>query len=400
MPSTRNQALLPPKNPTSSRKRVRSAPARVNLIGEHTDYTGGYVLPIAIPFYTRAVIAPSVNGGYFFRSESFGPEREIGSGNMPLPNRDWSDYPVGVLAQLRASEIDVPPFTITLSGDVPFGAGLSSSASVEVASCLAMLALADESLSVEAISLLCQRAENEYVGSPCGVMDQFAVSAAKAGHALLLNTRDLSFELIPINAGELRDTCIVVCNSMVRHSIAEGTYGDRRTEVEAGQRTLRQAHPTLRDLGDATLAQLEQSSTAMSAESYKRCRHILSENLRVLAAREALNQGDVVEMGRLMLEAHASQRDDFECSCDEIDFLVDTAASLPGCLGARMTGGGFGGCTVNLVKRDTAANFQLGLTESYRRHFGVMAETYVCTAVDGAMELQARAEALEAANSL
>ena len=347
------------------------------------------MLPIAIPFYTRATIGPSDNGDISFRSELFAQERKLRSGDHLLPHRDWSDYPVGVLAQLRALEIDAPPFVMELSGNIPFGAGLSSSASVEVASCLAMLAWAAQSLSADAISLLCQRAENQFVGSPCGVMDQFAVTAAKAGHALLLNTRDLSFELIPMSAGDLRDVCIVACNSMVRHSITDGSYGDRRAEVEVGQEILRQAYPDIRDLGDATLAQLERSSNSMSEVSLKRCRHILSENLRVLEARDALLQGDAVELGRLMLESHLSQKDNFECSCDEIDFLVDRAASLPGCFGARMTGGGFGGCTVNLVKCDAVEGFRAALADGYQRQFGVEAEMYVCTAVDGAIALQA-----------
>ena len=395
MPSPLNRQSPPNQAPPHSIKRVRSAPARVNLIGEHTDYTGGYVLPIAIPFYTKATISPSNDGTITFRSELFDQQRILSPGDNSLPNRDWSDYPVGVLAQLRSLEIEFPPFIMELSGNVPFGAGLSSSASVEVASCLAMLTFAEQSLTIGAIALLCQRAENQFVGSPCGVMDQFAVSAAKAGHALLLNTRDLSFELIPMNVGALSDACIVICNSMVRHSIADGSYGDRRAEVESGQEILRQAFPLLRDLGDATLEQLEQSSSHMSEASLKRCRHIISENLRVLKARDALLAGDAVELGRLMLEAHVSQKGDFECSCDEIDFLVDKAAALPGCYGARMTGGGFGGCTVNLVKCHAVDGFRTALTEDYRRHFGVQAETYVCTAVDGAIALQAASAAAE-----
>ena len=381
--------------PPHSIQRVRTAPARVNLIGEHTDYTGGYVLPIAIPFYTQATIAPSSDGNFTLRSTLFPEVRTLTPATLLQPSRDWSDYSVGVLDQLRSLQIDVPPFVMELSGNVPFGAGLSSSASIEVASCLAMLALAGQSLSAAQISLLCQRAENQFVGSPCGVMDQFAVTAAKDGHALLLNTRDLSFNLIPMNIGDLRDACIVVCNSMVRHSIADGSYGDRRVEVEAGQQILRQVYPEIRDLGDATLKQLEQTASRMPAESLKRCRHIISENLRVLRARDILLAGDAVELGKIMLRAHESQKVDFECSCDEIDFLVDTAASLPGCFGARMTGGGFGGCTVNLVKCGAVDEFRTALRHSYHQRFGVTAETYLCTAVDGAMELQAEAALTE-----
>jgi galactokinase len=341
---------------------------------------------MAIPFTTVASIAPSASGKYIFHSDLFREAREI-----PLDDRsegvgNWSDYPVGVLRQLQMLGIEPPAFELHLGGNVPFGAGLSSSASVEVATAMAILAHAGASLKPDEIALLCQRAENGYVHSPCGIMDQFVITAAKAGHALLLNTRDLSFEHIPMNHGPLADTCIVVCNSMVKHSIAAGDYGQRRQELEAGQNVLRDAYPHLRDLGDATIEQLQACEATMSPASFKRCRHVISENDRTRAARQAMLDGDAAALGKLMIQAHASERDDFECSCDEVDFLVETAAKLEGCFGARLTGGGFGGCTVNLVAVSAAKDFVTALQVAYKERWNIFPETFICEAVDGAVE--------------
>ena len=369
---------------SATRTLTSIAPARVNLLGEHTDYTGGLVLPMAIPFTTEASITPRNDGRYGFASELFPEmlllEREDRSEARGL----WSDYPVGVLRQLQLLQIHPPGFDLHLKGDVPFGAGVSSSASVEVASAMAMLALAGVDMPLEEIAVLCRRAENDYVHSPCGIMDQFAITAAKAGHALLLDTRSLRYEHLPMNRGALADTQIVVCNSMVKHSVATGEYGMRRRESEEGQAVILRKFPELRDLGDATLAHLEAAKQDMSPASFKRCRHLISDNGRVREARIVMNAGDPVAFGKLMLAGHASERDDFECSCAEVDFLVDTAAKLPGCFGARLTGGGFGGCTVNLVAREDVGGFTAALRSAYKAAFDILADIFVCDAVDGA----------------
>ncbi len=310
----------------------------MNLIGEHTDYTGGFVMPMAIPFCTVAELRDANDGRYTFSSGLFPTTRSMTPEDRSAAVGDWSDYPVGVLRELQQRGIHVPPFSLHLTGDVPLGAGLSSSASVEVATAIALLAHGNEMLPTEQIATLCQRAENKYVGSPCGIMDQFVVTAAIAEHALLLNTRDLTFELLPMNKGELAQCRIVIANSGVKHSIAAGDYGQRRREVEAGQSVLRQRFPELRDLGDATMDQLAACEQAMSEESFRRCRHIITENQRVREAREAMLAGDPLRLGKVMTAAHASERDDFECSIEEIDFLVEKAIALHGCYGARLTG--------------------------------------------------------------
>ena len=374
----------------SSDKPMKSfvAPGRVNLLGEHTDYTGGLVLPMAIPFHTRATITPLSNAEhveYRFTSDRFDSVRELAPGDQSQAENNWSDYPVGVLRCLQALQVNLPPFHLHINGDVPVGAGLSSSASVEVASAMAILSLSHASFPAKDLAKLCQRAENDYVNSPCGIMDQFAIIASKQGAAILLDTGTLTMEHIPLEIGELSTTAIIVCNSMVKHSVATGTYGDRRREVELGQIALKRIFPSLRYLRDANLQQLDAARAAMSPQSFLRCRHIVTENARVRLAVEALRLGDPVRFGELMLQGHASERDDFACSCPEIDFLVETARALPGCFGERLTGGGFGGCTVNLVQRAAAEKFSAVLRNAYQDQFSVQAETYICKAVDGAL---------------
>ena len=370
---------------TASRRTIQCvAPARVNLLGEHTDYTGGLVLPMAIPFTTTATIIARADGRYGFTSELFPDGLLLERDDRGEKRGVWSDYPVGVLRQLQTAGVEVPGFDLHLTGNVPFGAGVSSSASVEVATAMAMLALAGVQMPMEEIAVMCRRAENEYVKSPCGIMDQFAITAAKAGHALLLDTRSLTFEHLPMNKGALAETVIVVVNSMVRHSVATGEYGVRRRQSEEGQAVILHKFPELRDLGDATLEHLEAARPEMSAESYRRCRHLISDNGRVREARVVMNAGDPVAFGKLMLAGHVSERDDFECSCEEVDFLVETAAAQAGCFGARLTGGGFGGCTVNLVERGSANEFTEAVKAAYKERFGILADVFVCDAVDGA----------------
>ena len=292
---------------------------------------------------------------------------------------------MGVLRELERKGLQPPPFSLRLRGDVPLGSGLSSSASVEVATAFALLGYMGEELPPEEIALLCQRAENNFVGAPSGIMDQTVIVLAEEGCALLLNTRTLKHEAVPMNRGGLADAAIVVCNSMVKHSIGGGEYGKRRKQVEEGQAAVVKANPALQDLGDANESDLDAVKSQISVEAFKRCRHIITENARVRLMREALEAGDAQKAGELMLLAHASERDDFECSVAEVDFLVDTAADLPGCYGARLTGGGFGGCTVNLVHKDAVAQFTERLRAAYLTRYAIDAEAFVCVPVDGAL---------------
>ena len=359
-----------------------AAPGRVNLIGEHTDYTGGFVLPMAIDFETVATIRAREGGAVEFISENFGETVTLDLDRFPIHGRGhWSDYPAGVIAQLRARGLPLRGCSLDLRGDVPLGAGLSSSASVEVATAVAVLEHLGTMMPPAEIATLCRAAENEYVGGSCGIMDQFVITNGRAGHALLLDCRSLEFELLPIPDS----VKIVICNSMVKHTVAHGEYGNRNEEVLAGQAIVAAATPGVTLLRDATLDDLEACRDRMSPEIFARCRHIITENARVLRARVALQEHDLVAFGELMREAHVSFRDDFAASCMEVDTLVEIADALPGCFGSRITGGGFGGCTVNVVAAEQAEGFREALVSEYKKRLGIAADCYISRASDGAI---------------
>jgi galactokinase len=368
--------------------RAFQAPGRVNLIGEHTDYTGGLVMPAAIDFNTVAVVSPATECASVIRSVDFEKEFRFDASAAPeKPKHDWTDYPAGVLWSLRQSGVVAPQFTMTLKGDVPLGAGLSSSASIEVAVAFAALGLAGKSMPLTDVALACKKAENGFVGAQSGIMDQYIACCGVKDHALVIDTRDLSSRAVPLPA----DVRLVICNSMVKHSHASGEYNERRAEVDEGSRALRAANPAVRtekwELRDATLADLEQARPSMSEKAFRRCRHIITENARVEEAARVLAAGDMRRMGQLMAEAHASYRDDFEASCPEADLLVELAAAQPGVIGARLTGGGFGGCTVNLVEAAHAEAFREGIHAAYLERAGIDADIYLCQAAGGASEL-------------
>lgn len=363
------------------------APARVNLIGEHTDYTGGFVMPMAIDFATVAVVSARDDGRAVFYSLNFDEEVSFDIASLErTPRGHWSDYPLGVVWSLAQEGVAVSGFSMSLSGNVPVGAGLSSSASLEVSTAMALLSHAGKELPLKTVATLCRRTENEFVGAKSGIMDQFIVAGGVAGRVMLLDCRSLEFELLPLPS-EVR---VVICNSMVQHQHAGGEYGDRSDEVTAGQAVLRRERPGIELLRDATLADLEACKDKMSAASFARCKHIISENGRVLEAKEALLHGDVKRFGELMVEAHASMRDDFAASCPEVDKLVEIAMQQPGCFGARITGGGFGGCTVNLVSVDKAEAFVKAVRSAYKAASGISADCFISAPTDGALAMAAK----------
>jgi galactokinase len=365
-------------------KSAFQAPGRVNLIGEHTDYTGGLVMPAAIDFNTIAVMTPAKNGTSVLYASNLQKDFRFDVNALPeKPTHDWTDYPIGVLWSLRQSGVTVPQFTMTLEGDVPLGAGLSSSASIEVAVAFAALALAGKSMPLTEIALACKRAENGFVGAQSGIMDQYIACCGVKDHALVIDTRDLTSQPEPLPA----NVRLVICNSMVKHSHAGGEYNARRAEVDEGTRAVRAINPAIRELRDATLPDLEKAHASMSENAYRRCRHIITENARVKEAAAALSSGDMKRMGQLMAEAHASYRDDFAASCPEADLLVELAAAQPGIIGARLTGGGFGGCTVNLVEAAHAETFRKGIHDAYLERAGIDADIYLCQAAAGASAL-------------
>ncbi len=353
------------------------APGRVNLIGEHTDYAEGFVMPAAIDFATLAGISPRSDGKIVLYSENNGEQRCFAAAVLPaLASRHWSDYPLGVLSILAAEGHTIPGFSLSLWGDVPLGSGLSSSAALEVVTALAVCSLLGVAYPGAKLARLCQRAENEFVGASCGIMDQFISANAKQNHALLLDCRDLSFKLAPIPA----DVALVIANTMVKHSNVGGDYTTRRAEVESACAAIASHRPEVRFLRDATVADLELWGGEMPPNALKRARHVITENLRTVAAAEALARGDLAELGRLMAEAHRSYSQDFEGSCVEADAMVALAQDLPGMIGARLTGGGFGGCTINLVAQNRAAEFAQALGARYAAEVGIVPQIHICHA--------------------
>jgi galactokinase len=364
------------------------APGRVNLIGEHTDYSGGFVMPAAIDFSTLIAISPRSDGLFLAHSVDFNEQITLPIDELVAARRQsWTDYLAGVLWALRERGIDIANgFSLTIAGDVPLGAGLSSSASIEVCTALAVLGTLGIELPLTEIALLCQHAENAFVGANVGIMDQFVICCGKQDHAVMIDTRFLTYTLAPIPP----HVRIVICNSMVSHSLADGgSYNTRRAEMEAGLHILQQHRPEIAALRDATLDDLARWGSEMKPESLRRCRHVITEDNRVLAALQAFQHNDLARFGELMREAHISFRDDFEASCAEIDILVALANQQPGCFGARLTGGGFGGCTVNLVAAEQVPAFTAAMRSGYLAATGIAPEIYTSRASAGAHAISA-----------
>ena len=363
---------------------IFAAPGRVNLIGEHTDYAEGFVMPAAIDFATLAGISPRADGLIVIYSENYATERTFEASALPVAaSHQWTDYPLGVISILAGEGHTIPGFSLSLWGDVPLGSGLSSSAALEVATALAITSLIGVTYPGPVLARLCQRAENEFVGASCGIMDQFISENGAKDHALLLDCRDLSFILAPIPA----NVALVIANTMVKHAVVGGEYTTRRAEVEAACAVIAGHRPGVRFLRDATVDDLEQWGHEMTPNSLKRARHVVTENLRTVAAANALIRGDLPELGRLMAEAHLSYSRDFEASCIEADTMVNLAQDLPGLIGARLTGGGFGGCTINLVEQDHAAAFAASLAGLYAAQVGIVPQVHICHASGGAHQL-------------
>jgi galactokinase len=363
------------------RPTVSRAPGRVNLIGEHTDYNDGFVMPAALEFVTLVAASPrpdrrlNVYSMIMDETRSFDLDAPAETGR-----HDWSDYVFGVAVMLERAGRRLLGADLVVSTDVPLGAGLSSSAALEVSSAHALLTASGLSFDPIAIAKICQKAENDYVGMRCGIMDQYVSACGVAGHALLIDCRSLQSRNVPI-APNLR---LVVTNSTVRHRHAGGEYNARREACEEGVRLLRPALGPITALRDVTPEDLLANRHRLPDLIYRRCRHIVTENARVLEAERALIAGDFAAGGKAMNASHASMRDDFEITCPEVDFLADLAQGAEGVYGSRMTGGGFGGCTVSLVEAAAVERLSKVLIDGYRVGCGLDAEVYVCSPSDGA----------------
>jgi galactokinase len=361
--------------------RLYRAPGRVNLIGEHTDYNDGFVLPAALEQCTWIAAAARPEPRLRVGSLRTGETREFALDDPdPRPRGDWSDYVRGVAVMLERDGCRLTGADMLIDSDVPVGAGLSSSAALEVASGFALLDGAGQAIDLTRLALACQRAENEFVGMRCGVMDQFASCRGARDRVLLLDCRSLEFRLSPVDPS----VRLVICNSMVHHELAGSEYNRRREQCEDGVARLKAVLPGIRALRDVTSADLARHGALLSDVVFRRCRHVVTEDDRVQRAAAALEAGRVGEVGRMMQESHVSMRDDYVFSCREIDILVELAGRVEGVLGARMTGGGFGGCTINLVRVDAVDRFADELGRGYKEATGITPQFLVCRPGDGA----------------
>ncbi len=361
--------------------KIFRAPGRVNLIGEHTDYNDGFVMPAAIEFYTWVAASERNDRILRVHSDRFAETVDLSLDALAGPPRKhWSDYIRGIAAVMQATGHTLTGANLVIHGQVPLGAGLSSSASLEVSTALALMSVSNLELPPLELVKICQRAEHEYAGTRCGIMDQFIATFGRAGHALMLDCRSLDYNLLPLPP----DVRLVICNTMVKRELAAGEYNHRRADCESGVNTLRRHLPNVLALRDVTPANLERHRNELPELVYRRCRHVISENQRVLAAADALQSGDLGRFGQLMYESHRSLRDDYEVSCKELDLLVELASACEGVYGARMTGGGFGGCTVNLVRSDAVGRFQHRIAKAYAKGTGKIPDVYVCSAAQGA----------------
>ncbi len=387
MTTEKIQRLFQETFDTQELPEVYFAPGRVNLIGEHTDYNGGHVFPCALTIGTYGAIRKREDRQLRFYSANFPGIVESSLDDLvPQEGGSWTDYPKGVMWTFEKRGYTLPAgMDILIYGDIPNGSGLSSSASLEV---LTGLMLKDtfgfDDISMVDLALIGQYSENNFNGMNCGIMDQFASAMGKKDHAIFLDTATLNYTYAPV---KLTDARIVITNSNVKHSLVSSAYNDRRRECETALKELQKV-VDIQTLGDLTEEQFEAAKEAISDPiCRKRAKHAVYENQRTIRAVQALNAGDVEEFGRLINASHVSLRDDFETSCEETDLLASLAWEIPGVLGSRITGGGFGGCTVSIVKNEAVDTFISTIGPAYEKATGIQAEFYVVDIGDGAHKL-------------
>lgn len=366
------------------------APGRVNLIGEHTDYNGGHVFPCALTFGTYAYVSKRNDRKVQLYSMNF---PEVGVISVSLneslefnKEHDWANYPKGVIKEFTDKGIHLDQgFDILFYGNIPNGAGLSSSASIELATAVTLQALYDTTFPRVELVKMSQHAENEFIGVSCGIMDQFAIGMGKENHAILLNCQSLEYKYSPI---ELKDASLVIANTNKRRALAESKYNERRSECERALKDL-QTKLSIKSLGDLTTEQFDSNQHLIENDiDRKRAKHAVYENARTILAVEKLNKGEIASFGQLMYDSHSSLRDDYEVTSVELDALVEAAMNQEGVIGSRMTGAGFGGCTVSIVENEKIEIFIEEVGKSYKEKTGLTAEFYVANVGDGAKEVQ------------
>jgi galactokinase len=369
------------------RVHVVRAPGRVNLIGEHTDYNDGFVFPMAIEPDVRIVCRGRDDGRVRLASTIFPGEVAEFSLNERIRagSPKWANYSKGIAAMLIGAGVPLVGMDAMLFNTLPMGGGLSSSAALEVGTGQALLTLAGLEMDPGRLALLAQKAEHEYAGVPVGIMDQTIVAAGKAGHAMLLDCRDLSKQFIPLDGKEVK---VAVVNSMVKHELTGGEYAERRRQCEEGVRYFQKQNPEIRALRDVSLPQVVAAEGKLDGVVFRRCRHVVGENARTIEAATRLGRREYEEFGELMLDSHDSLRHDYEVSTPELDYLVEQSMQVKGVYGARMTGGGFGGCIVALVQPRAVEPLLEHLTRTYRERFDIDPAMFVTNATAGVSVLE------------
>ena len=365
------------------------SPGRVNLIGEHTDYNGGHVFPCALTMGTYALVRKRDDNKMNFVSLNFN-NAEVTTVELPelsyQKKNGWANYLIGVVWAFLGKGYKIDKgFDLAMLGNIPSGAGLSSSASIEVLMGTALKYMYDIDIDMVEIAKIGQTSENQFNGMNCGIMDQFAVAMGKKDNAIFLDTADLSYEYAPV---KLKDAKVLITNSHVKHSLVDSAYNDRRNESTAALKAL-QTKLNISGLGDLTEKEFEENQYLITDEvQRKRAKHAVYENQRTIKAVNALKNNDIETFGKLMNASHISLRDDYEVSCSEVDKLVEIAWNIPGVIGSRITGGGFGGCTVSIVKNDAIENFRKEVISKYKEATGIDAEIYEAEIGDGAGRIQ------------
>ena len=363
------------------------APGRVNLIGEHTDYNGGYVLPCALTIGTYVAIRKRKDKSIKFVSLNQDSSiYKLSIDNVELVNNKWVNYPLGIVWTLNKRGVSFDcGFEMLVYGNIPEGAGLSSSASLEIVTCFALNTLYNLKLSNQDIALISQFAENNFIGMKCGIMDQFASAMGKKNHAIFLDTESLSFEYVPIN---LDGMSLIITNTNKKHKLTDSEYNKRRDECNEALKALQLRH-NIKNLCDFSIEEFEMNKNEISSEvARKRAKHVIYENTRTKKAVELLKNNDYINFGKLMNESHISLRDDFEVTGMELDTLVEEALKVPGVIGSRMTGAGFGGSTISIVKNEDIQNFKYHVGSSYKEKIGYDCTFYIVSVGDGPTIIQ------------
>ena len=353
---------------------------RINIIGEHTDYNGGFVLPASINRYIYFAIGENGSNECHFHAADVGEEHHFSLSEIKKSEKAWANYPMGILQQLQKEEVALEGLDVVFGGNLPVGAGMSSSAALEAGFALGVCSMFNLQKSRRELAQLALRSSHEFVGVPCGIMDQFASLLGRREQAIKLDCRSLNYEYIPLNLGDYE---LLLINSGVSHELANSAYKDRVEECATGVRAIQMAYSDVESLRDVTFDQLEASKGAMAELIYRRCHYVLEENERLHQAVEAMNEGDMETLGALMLRTHEGLSKEYEVSCRETDFLVALAKEQPGVAGARMMGGGFGGCTINLLRKDAKQAFLKTIKREYDRAFSIKAEHYELEVVNG-----------------